>query len=212
VTLPDPPLLLVTDRSQARKPLPDILEAAFAAGCRWASVREKDLPRAELAAVRDTLSPIAAKWNAALTVHAADPALAEDWTGLHLPADGDAEVARAALGPGKLLGLSVHNAGEASAANPFLVDYLVAGPAFLTDSKPGYGPALGVDGLRAIAAATSLPVIAIGGVAADNVAALRAAGMTGVAVMGGVMRASDPGGEVRALLAAWNAAVKAPAR
>jgi thiamine-phosphate pyrophosphorylase len=104
-----------------------------------------------------------------------------------------------------LLGLSVHDAGEAAAVDPNLVDYLVAGPAFLTASKPGYGPALGLDGLRAIAAATSLPVIAIGGVASDNVAALRAAGVAGIAVMGGVMRAADPGAEVRALIAGWKA-------
>jgi thiamine-phosphate pyrophosphorylase len=202
VRLPDPPLLLVTDRSQARAPLPDILESAFAAGCRWASVREKDLRRAELLALRDTLIPIAAKWNAALTIHAADPALADGLAGLHLPADGNAEAARAALGPGKLLGLSVHSADEAAAATPFLVDYLIAGPAFLTESKPGYGPALGIDGLRTITAATSLPVIAIGGIAADNVATLRAAGASGVAVMGGVMRASDHAVEMRALIAA----------
>jgi thiamine-phosphate pyrophosphorylase len=210
--LPDPPLLLVTDRRQARAPLADILESAFAAGCRWASVREKDLPRAELLALRDTLIPIAAKWNAALTIHAADPALAEDLAGLHLPADGNAGIARTVLGSSKLLGLSVHSADEAAAANPFLVDYLVAGPAFLTESKPGYGPALGADGLRTITAATSLPVIAIGGIAADNVATLRAAEVSGIAVMGGVMRASDPAVETRALIAAWSAVVKPPAR
>jgi thiamine-phosphate pyrophosphorylase len=212
VRLPDPPLLLVTDRSQARAPLADILESAFAAGCRWASVREKDLSCAETLALREALIPIAAKWNAALTIHAANPALAEGLAGLHLPADGNAEFARAALGPGKLLGQSVHSVDEAAAASPFLVDYLVAGPAFLTESKPGYGPALGVNGLRAITAATALPVIAIGGIAADNVATLRAAGAAGVAVMGGVMRALDPGAEARALIAAWNVPVKPPAR
>jgi thiamine-phosphate pyrophosphorylase len=203
---------LVTDRSQARAPLANVLESALSAGCRWASVREKDLRRAELLALRDTLIPIAAKWNAALTIHAADPALAGDLAGLHLPANGNAEIARATLGPDKLLGSSVHSADEAAAANPFLVDYLVAGPAFLTESKPGYGPALGIDGLRTITAATSLPVIAIGGIVADNIATLRAAGVAGIAVMGGVMRASDPAVEMRALIAAWSAAVKPPAR
>ena len=42
--LPHPPLLLVTDRRQARKPLVEVVAAALAAGCRWVSVREKDLP------------------------------------------------------------------------------------------------------------------------------------------------------------------------
>ena len=43
--LPDPPLLLVTDRAQARRALAEVVAAVFAGGCRWVSLREKDLPR-----------------------------------------------------------------------------------------------------------------------------------------------------------------------
>jgi thiamine-phosphate pyrophosphorylase len=195
VRLPDPPLLLVTDRTQAHAPLPDVLAAAFAAGCRWASLREKDLPPGELVALRDALAPIAARHGAAFTIHAADPSLAEHpgVAGLHLPAGADAAAARAALGGDRLLGISS------------LVDYVVAGPAFATASKPGYGPALGAAGIAAICAAARVPVVPIGGVAADNIAALRRAGAAGAAVMGGVMRAADPGAAVRALVAAMRA-------
>jgi thiamine-phosphate pyrophosphorylase len=42
VRLPDPPLLLITDRRQARHPLAEVVTAALKAGCRWVSVREKD--------------------------------------------------------------------------------------------------------------------------------------------------------------------------
>ncbi len=45
--LPVPPLLLVTDRHQARRPLAEIVATALAAGCRWVSLREKDLPEDE---------------------------------------------------------------------------------------------------------------------------------------------------------------------
>ncbi len=205
--LPDPPLLLVTDRRQARAPLPDVLAAAFAAGCRWASLREKDLPPGELAALRDELAPIAARHGAALAIHAADPALADHpgVAGLHLPAGADAMTARAALGGDKLLGLSVHSRDEAAACDPSVVDYVVAGPAFATASKPGYGPALGVAGIAAVCAAARVPVIPIGGVGADSIAALRRAGAAGAAVMGGVMRVADPGAAVRALVAALRA-------
>ena len=48
--VPDPPLLMVTDRRQARRPLPDVVAAALKAGCRWVSVREKDLPRGRASA------------------------------------------------------------------------------------------------------------------------------------------------------------------
>src|SRR4029079_12423026 len=59
VKLPDPPLLLVTDRKQARQPLVAVVAAALAAGCRWVSVREKDLPEDEQLDLVRTLRPIA---------------------------------------------------------------------------------------------------------------------------------------------------------
>ncbi len=57
--LPDPALLLVTDRHQARLPLADIVRAALSAGCRWVSVREKDLSDEDQIALALTLLPIA---------------------------------------------------------------------------------------------------------------------------------------------------------
>jgi len=82
------------------------------------------------------------------------------------------------------------------------IDYAVLGPVHATASKPGYGPALGVEGVRLIAGATPVPIIAIGGITPGRVGDVMSAGAAGVAVMGSVMRALDPGAEVRALLAA----------
>jgi len=67
------------------------------------------------------------------------------------------------IGSGALVGLSIHSIAEARALDPGFVDYAVAGPVFETPSKPGYGPALGPEGIRAIAAAARVPIIAIGG-------------------------------------------------
>ena len=77
----------------------------------------------------------------------------------------------------------------------------IAGPAFETASKPGYGPEIGRKGLAEIARAARVPVLAIGGLNATRAAEVLAAGRGGIAVMGGVMRAVDPGREVSALLA-----------
>ena len=55
--LPDPPLLIISDRSQARRPLVEVAAAAFAGGCRWFSLREKDLPPQER---RDLLAALVA--------------------------------------------------------------------------------------------------------------------------------------------------------
>jgi thiamine-phosphate pyrophosphorylase len=201
----DPPLLLVTDRKQAVEPLADVLAAAFAAGCRWASLREKDLSVPEQVALARSLMPLAHRWNARLTVHGGvDIAVAAGTDGVHLAAGGDVTGARAALGPGALVGISIHSVAEARSLDPTLVDYAIVGPAFETASKPGYGPALGPASIRAIATATRVPVITIGGITPERVAEIVTAGAAGVAVMGSVMRACDPGEEVRALLAAMS--------
>jgi thiamine-phosphate pyrophosphorylase len=200
--LPEPPLLIVTDRRQARLPLAEVVRAALAAGCRWVSVREKDLSDEDQIALAATLLPIARRYDARLTLHG-EAALAKACgvDGVHLPAGSDAAAARAVLGPDKLIGVSLHTVTEAEAIDPDVVDYAVAGPAFETASKPGYGPEIGRKGLTEIARAASVPILAIGGLNATRAAEVLAAGPAGIAVMGGIMRAVDPGREVGALLA-----------
>jgi thiamine-phosphate pyrophosphorylase len=201
VRLPDPPFLLVTDRHQARLPLPDVVGAALAAGCRWVSLREKDLSEDDQIALAETLLPIAHRHGACLTLHG-DAALARasGIDGVHLPAGSDPIAARKMLGPVKLIGVSIHTVTEAEAIDRNVVDYAIAGPAFETPSKPGYGPEIGRKGLSEIARAAPVPVLAIGGLNAVRAAEVLAAGPVGIAVMGGVMRATDPGREVRGLL------------
>src|SRR5262249_54681691 len=95
-------------------------------------------------------------------------------------------------------GVSIHTVTEAEAIDPLSVDYAIAGPAFETESKPGYGPEIGRKGLTEIARAARVPIIAIGGLngkrarAAPSPRPLRLAGVGG-GVMGGVMRGAAPG-------------------
>jgi thiamine-phosphate pyrophosphorylase len=202
VRLPDPPLLLITDRQQALLPLADVVRAALATGCRWVSMREKDLSEVDQVALARTLLSIARRHGACLTLHG-DATLAKACgaDGVHLPAGSDPIASRAMLGPAKLIGVSLHTVTEAEAIDPNVVDYAIAGPTFETPSKPGYGPEIGRNGIAEIARAAPVPVLAIGGLNATRVAEVLAAGPVGIAVMGGVMRAADPGQEVRALLA-----------
>jgi thiamine-phosphate pyrophosphorylase len=209
--LPDPPLLLVTDRTQARLPLEQVVTAACAGGCRWVSVREKDLPADAQVALARRLGPIAQRFGARLTLHGdADLARTAGLDGVHLPANGDAAAARAILGPDALIGISIHSPPEAAALDPALLDYAIAGPAFATASKPGYGPALSAEGLAAICRAAAVPILAIGGIEADNVAEIIAAGVAGIAVMGSVMRAAAPDAVVKQIRAALLAAAREP--
>ena len=199
--VPDPPLLIVTDRRQARRPLPDVVAAALKAGCRWISVREKDLPADEQVLLARSLISITRRQGAKLTVHGdATLAAAAGADGVHLPAGSDPAAARALLGRQKLIGVSIHTVTEAENIDPSSVDYVLAGPAFETASKPGYGPELGRKGLAAIARAASVPVLAIGGINTARIADLIAEGAAGVGVMGSVMRSADPERETSALV------------
>ena len=211
--LPDPPLLLITDRRQARQPLQDIVAAALTAGCRWVSLREKDLPEDEQIALARSLLPVARGKGAKLMLHGeASLAATAGAAGAHLPAGSDLAAARARIGAGKLLGVSIHTVNEAEAIDPALVDYVLAGPAFETPSKPGYGPEIGRKGFLEIARAARVPVLAIGGINTARLGELVAAGAAGVAVMGGVMRAPDPAQEIGALIATLNGALSISGR
>jgi thiamine-phosphate pyrophosphorylase len=203
VTLPSPPLLLITDRQQARGNICDIAEAAFSAGCRWLSLREKDLPQAQQVELLRELLDRAQQFQAKVTLHG-DPALAQQARadGVHLSADGDAAAARRVLGKDALIGLSVHGVEEASNVDVKVVDYVIAGPVFDTQSKPGYGPALGPEGVALIAKACPVAVVAIGGIDPQNVSDCRAAGAAGIAVMGAVMRAENSAEVVAQLIGA----------
>ena len=190
MTLPDPPLLLITDRRQARGPLERVAEAAFAGGCRWLSLREKDLDAPSRQALLRHLVDIGRRFGATVMVHEdVDAAIAAQAGGVHLPAGIWPAEARRRLGASALIGCSIHHARELAAATG--ADYVTLSPVFPSASKPGYGPALGIGRFGAAAAGARLPVIALGGVDATNLAACINAGAAGVAVMGGVMAAAD---------------------
>jgi len=206
--LPDPPLLLVTDRHQARRPLADIVSAAVEAGCRWISLREKDLPDDEQVPLARSLAAAAHRHGARFTVHGeAELAKLAAADGVHLSSGRDPGAARGLVGPERLVGVSIHTVTEAEAIDPSAVDYALAGPAFETISKPGYGPEIGRLGLGDIVRAAPVPILAIGGINTVRVGEVIAAGCAGVAVMGGVMRAADPAQEVKALLATLKGAL-----
>ncbi|MDJ0611449.1 MAG: thiamine phosphate synthase [Kiloniellales bacterium] len=199
--LPDPPLLVITDRRAAKRPLEAVAEEIFAAGCRWLSLRDKDLPEPERLALLRRLTALAEGSNALVTVHGHGVgAAARAARGLHLDRSGDAAAARLALGPTALIGLSAHDDTEAQAAAKGGADYVTFSPVFPSLSKPGYGPTAGLEGLRELTRRSRLPIVALGGIAAGNAAACLEAGAAGLAVIGSVMAQDSPGRAVAALL------------
>jgi thiamine-phosphate pyrophosphorylase len=198
------PLLVITDRRQARRPLAEIAAAVLAGGGRWLAVREKDLPPAAQAALAAELARLAAPHGACVILHGApELAAAAGLAAVHLPAGGDVAGARRVLGPDAWIGISTHSAAELARAAAAGADGALLAPVFASASKPGYGPALGPAGLAALIRGARLPVLALGGIATPaQAAACQAAGAAGIAVMGAMMRAADPAGLTRDLVAA----------
>jgi thiamine-phosphate pyrophosphorylase len=194
VDLPAPAVLLITDRKQARRPLEEVVAGALRGGCRWISLREKDLPAEDQAALALRLVRLAAPLGARLMLHG-DPQIAREMAlfGIHLPAGGDVRAARAMLGPTGWVSISTHSLGEILAAAAVGADAVTLSPIFSSASKPGYGPALGLEALAESARRSAVPIIALGGVTdGSSLRACLEAGASGVAVMGVIMRAADP--------------------
>ena len=103
--------------------------------------------------------------------------------GLHLGQDDlPPTAARRVVGPDVVVGLSTHDLTQVAAAAAEPVDYIGYGPVFATRTKASSNPQVGLDGLRAAAAASRWPVVAIGGVGADQAAQCRLAGAHAVAM------------------------------
>lgn len=123
--------------------------------------------------------------------------------GVHLgQSDLPPGAARRLLGDDAVIGWTANTPAHLAAAAAFptgTLDYLGVGVIRPTSTKPDHPPALGVDGFARLAAATSLPCIAIGGIRLDDIARLRDAGAAGVAVVSMLSAADDPSHSARAL-------------
>ena len=134
-----------------------------------------------------------------------DVALAAKADGVHLgPDDMAIEDARALLGRGAIVGLSIKSVAEADAAPLDLIDYVGSGGVYVTLSKEQKNPPIGPQGLARIIAAlhrraANLPVVGIAGIDAGNAAEVIAAGADGVAVISALSLAPDPAAAARAL-------------
>ena len=157
-------------------------------------VRERDLAADRHAALVEWLDEALPPDG---TVTVASPAIPLTTTGLHLRARDPSPRIRP-----RALSRSVHSVAEAATATAERCDWITLSPVHPSPSKPGYGPALGPDGIARVldAVPDCPPVLALGGVTSAVVPDLLRAGAHGVAVMGAVMRAPDPGTAITELL------------
>jgi thiamine-phosphate pyrophosphorylase len=191
----------------------EVAAAAAAAGAGVIQVRAKSLSAADLL---DLTCEVAVAVHEARPVtrvvvdDRADVAFAARRAGapvhgVHLGQD-DVPVAaaRELLGPDAIIGLTTGTLELVEQAEQVadLIDYVGAGPFRPTPTKDSGRPPLGVEGYRALVAATRLPIVAIGDVQAADVPALAGTGIAGVALVRAVMEAPDPGAVVAEVLRA----------
>jgi len=199
-----PILCYVTDRrslplatsADAHRLLVDSVENVAAAGIDWIQLREKDYSGKEWQELlRESLRRVA-KSGARTRIFVndrLDVALACGAGGVHLSENGIPVTEACRLSEeffksrGKnrdfLVGVSCHSMGAASGAARAGADYIYFSPIFHTPSKANYGPPQGLDRLAAVCRAVPVPVIAIGGISAENAASCLAAGAAGVAAI-----------------------------
>ncbi|MBY5435191.1 thiamine phosphate synthase [Rhizobium leguminosarum] len=131
-----------------------------------------------------------------------EAAIAIGADGLHIgQEDMDAMRARAMIGPDMILGLSVESETLAGAVDPDLVDYTGVGPVFATPTKADHKQPIGFDGLAKLVKASPVPSVAIGGLKADHVAQVFAAGAKGLAVVSAICGTPDPEAATRRIAA-----------
>lgn len=200
-------LHVLTDTRGGRDALA-VVRAALSAGAPVVQVRAKEGTDRELYDLADQVARLCDEAGALCLVDdRPDIALAVRAGGTHLGAhDLPLSAARAVVGPDHVLGGTAREPGLARELVAQGASYLGVGPTYATSTKVGLPGALGPSGVGAVAAAVDVPVIAIGGITAERVPDLLAAGAHGVAVVAAVSEAADPAAATRALLAALGTA------
>jgi thiamine-phosphate pyrophosphorylase len=193
-------LYLVSDGRPGGRPLSEVLPGAIAGGVDIFQLREKERGEGETMPFAREASEICRRLGALFIV--------DDWPRLALACGADgvhvgqddmpaAEV-RELVGPGMLIGLSTHAAGEVDAAAGEPVDYIGVGPVHETPTKLGR-PAVGVELVEYAAAHTALPFFAIGGIDAGNLDVVLAAGACRVCMLRAIADAPDSQAAAREL-------------
>ena len=178
----------------------EVARQVIQGGARVIQLRDKVKSKKELLPLAHQLKALCAEHNVPFIVNDhLDITLDSDADGLHVGQDDlPVQVARKFLPLGKVLGCSANTVEEARAAQSEGADYIGVGPIYPTGTKDA--AVVGLDRLREIRKATSLPIVAIGGINRDNVSEVLVAGADSVAVISAIMTAESPEEAARQIL------------
>ncbi len=173
--------VLCDDTVRPELPLGEKAARLLAGGARVVQLRMKRTPlREALGAAREVVAACRRAGAVCLLNDRVDLALLAGADGVHVgDEDLPPEAARALLGPGRLVGVTVRGLADTHAARAAGADYVGLGPVFGTTTKQVPAPVLGLGGFAAVVRESPLPVVGIGGVKLENIADLAATGATG---------------------------------
>ena len=187
-------LYLVTDPDLcAAYGVAETVREAVRGGVTIVQLRDKAATTSSLVATGRVLVDILAGTGVPLIINDnVEAAIAIGADGVHVgQGDMKVEEVRRMVGPQMMIGLSCESVADARDADPALVDYIGVSPVFATPTKTDHSGAVGLAGLRDIAAATAIPKVAIGGIKIQHFDALFAAGADGVAVVSAICGQGD---------------------
>ena len=188
-------LYLVTDRTLSLgRSTVEVVRAAIRGGVSCVQLREKGCSTREFMDEARLLKALLAGTGVPLFINdRLDVALAVGADGVHL-GQNDLAIAdaRRLVGNRMIIGISAESVADAIRAEAEGADYIGASPVFTTPTKTDTAPPLGLDGLRAIRRAVQLPLVAIGGINADNAAQVLRTGADGLAVVSAIVSAPCP--------------------
>lgn len=187
-------LYAITDRSYLRDnmSLAEAVEQAIKGGATVIQLREKHLTGDELKTLALSVQEVCRRYNVPFIIND-NVALAKeiDADGVHIgQSDMEMKAARALLGPDKIIGVTAKTVEQAMAAEAAGANYLGSGAIFATATKSDAKP-LSLEKFNEICNCVSIPVVAIGGINADNVDYLSGSSMSGIAVVGGIFDNDD---------------------
>jgi thiamine-phosphate pyrophosphorylase len=171
----------------------ELAELAIAGGADTIQYRQKDGPTREMIRVAERMQALCKRAGVTFIINdRVDVAIASHADGVHLGQDDfPIPLARRLLGKEAIIGGSAGNLGEARECFAEGADYIGFGPVYPTTSKEDAGPAAGLDLMRQIVEAIPLPIIAIGGISAENTPPLIKTGVHGIAVISAVVASPD---------------------
>lgn len=183
------------------RPLVRVVDAMLAGGVSVLQLRLKDRPAGEFLRTALTVRERTARAGCLFIVNdRLDIALAADADGVHLgQEDLPLEAARPLMG-GKLVGVSTHNLSQAEQAERGGADYIGFGPLFATRTKQTGYSSRGLPMLESVRRRVRIPIVAIGGVTADNAPEAWRRGADAAAMIGYLTRGDDVSARVRRVL------------